>query len=36
MWARGLTARDYRYDIEANKIPVLVREIVFSSDPIGK
>lgn len=36
MWARGLTVRDYRYDIEANKIPVLVREIVFSSDPIGK
>ena len=36
MWARGLNARDYRYDIEAGKSPVLVRDIVFSSDPIGR
>ena len=36
MWARGLNARDYRYDIEAGSTPVLVREIDFSSEPIGK
>ena len=36
MWARGLNVRDYRYDIEAGKSPVLVRDIVFSSDPIGR
>ena len=36
MWAQDLGSRDYRYDIEAGGVTLLVRDIVFSSDPIGE
>ena len=36
MWPQDLKSRDYRYDIEAGGTALLVREIAFSSDPVGE